>query len=104
MRFAFDAEMSMKKIGEIAQQEIYTIIRKSKNSHLINELLDENFCKTKFKVYYAVLSLTRTKDSKGRDRYYKTPIKIGRKTYYLCSQWCERSRKPLLDWLWTHRK
>ena len=103
LRFAFDAEMSMKKIGEIAQKEIPSIIAKTKNHALINDLLDEDFCKSNFKVYYSILSPVRVKDPKGRDRYYVTPIKVGRKTYYLCSQWCERSRKALLDWIWQNR-
>ena len=104
LRFAFDAEMSMYKIGKIAQKEIYPIIKKSSKYHLIGNLLDEDYCKTKFKVYYPILSTIRIKDSKGRDRYYATPIKIGRTNYYLCSQWCERSRKALLDWIWENKK
>jgi len=104
LRFAFDAEMSMKKIADIAQADIPPIIKKKKNIHLINDLLDENYCKTKLKVYYPILSPVRVKDSKGRDRYYATPVKIGRKNYYLCSQWYERSREPLLNWLWENRK
>lgn len=103
LRFAFDAEMSMYKIGEIAQKEIPAIISKTTKLHLIPDLLDPTYCKTQFKVYYPILSLTRTKDSKGRDRYYTNPIKIGKKNYYLCSQWCERSRGALLDWLWRNR-
>lgn len=105
LRFAFDAEMSMKKIGEIAREYIPKIIKKSSKRCLINDLLDENYCKTKLKVYFPILSYTRTKDSKGWDRYYSEPIlKIGKKDYYLCSQWHERSRKALLDWIWENRK
>ena len=103
LRFAFDAEMSMRKVGEIAQKEIPSIITKKSKRHLITDLLDDVYCKTQFKVYYAVLSPERAKDAKGRDRYYANPVRIGRKEYYLCSQWQDRSRKALLDWLWMHK-
>lgn len=103
LRFSFDAEMSMYKIGEIAQNKIPPIVQKKVNHHLVADLLDDTYCKTQFKVSYAVLSPVRTKDNKGRDRYYAKPIKIKRKEYYLCSQWYEKSRKALLDWLWENR-
>ena len=104
LRFAFDAEMSMKKIGEIAQKEILSIIKKSGKRYLINDLLDEFYCKKTFKIYYPLLTCVRTKDANGRDRYYAKPIKIGKTEYYLCSQWREASRKALLDWIWENRK
>ena len=106
LRFAFDAEMSMKKVGEIASEEIPDIIKKGKKHYLINDLLDEDYCKRTLKIYYPVLTLVRTKDAKGRDRYYaeSKAITIGKKKYYLCSQWREGSRKALLDWIWENRK
>lgn len=107
LRFAFDAEKSMKKIGEIASEEIPGIIKRRGKRHLINDLLDEDYCKKTFKIYYPVLSLVRTRDAKGRDRYYgeSKSIRIGKRKYYICSQWYdERSRKLLLDWIWDNRK
>lgn len=99
LRFSFDAKMSMAKVGEIAKKEIPLIIKKTKNRYLISELLDADYCKAQFKMYYAVLSLTRVPET----RYYATPIKIGRRVYYLCSQWGNRNREYLLDWIWKNK-
>ena len=102
LRFAFDAEMSMKKIGEIAQTEIPAIL--SKKPHLIKDFCDAIYCRNEFKVYYPILSKNEIIDAKGRKRTYSDTFRIRGKDYYLCSQWCERSRKALLDWIWINRK
>ena len=102
LRFAFDAEISMKKVGEIAQEKIPVIL--SKNKHLINDLLDPTYCKNKFKVYYSILSKNEMIDAYGRRRTYKNTYRIGKEDYYMCSQWHARSKKALLDWIWQNRK
>jgi 5-methylcytosine-specific restriction endonuclease McrA len=102
LRFAFDAEMSMKKIGEIAQTKIPAVLRKKK--HLISDFMDAKYCKNEFKVYYPILSKNEIIDANGIKRTYTDTIKIGKNDYYLCSQWHERCRKALLDWLWLNRK
>lgn len=101
LRFAFDVEMSMIKIGEIAQTRIPNVLRK--NKHLINDFMDATYCKEKFKVYYPIISKNEIVDAKGIKRTYVDSFKIGKNIYYLCSQWHERSRKALLDWLWVNR-
>lgn len=102
LRFAFDAEMSMKKIGEIAQTKIPAVLKK--NKHLVNDLLDATYCKKEFKLYYPMLSKNEIIDANGIKRTYINKYRFGKEDYYLCSQWHERSRKALLDWLWQNRK
>lgn len=36
-------------------------------------------------------------------RYYKTPIVIRGKQYFICSQWYERNRPKLVAWIQTHK-
>ena len=98
-QFAFEAEMSLKKIGIIAREEIPAIIKKRKNKDLIDALLNKEYCQEHFKLNYSVLSNEREQDAHGYYRYYCTPIKIGRKEYYLCKEWKEKSRAPLLKWI-----
>ncbi len=104
LQFAFEAEMSLKKVGIIAQEEIVAIIKKGKNRDLVEYLLNKEYCKKYFKLNYSILSAEREKDANGYYRYYSTPIKIGRKEYYLCKEWKERNRKPLLNWISENTK
>ena len=97
----FYAAMATKKVGQIAREEIPSIIAAKK--YLIAELLDRSYCKKTFNLdTYTVLAITRIY-STPHYRYYPDITNVDATDYYICSQWYEKHRKNLLDWIWIHR-
>ena len=91
-------------IGKFAREELGQILRKNKVSQSeIEKMLDPDYSKQKFHLNFPLLITQRTSE-KTSCRYYKEPIVIYEKTYYLCSQWYERHRNFLMEWLEKHKK
>ena len=89
-----------KSVGQIAREEIPPIITAKKN--LIPKLLDRGYCKKTFNLdTYTVLALTRIY-STPHYRYYPEATNVDATDYYICSQWYEKQRKNLLDWIWAN--
>lgn len=106
LRAAFDELMKQDKIAIIAQREIPSIIRQSKNRLLIPCLLDIDYCNRTFNLtQYPVLATSPMYDDSGRVRSYIDPVlRLGKTNYYLCAQWDKnRHLEPLLDWIWENR-
>jgi hypothetical protein len=106
LRTAFDELMKQDKIAIIAQREIPSIIRQSKNRLLIPCLLDIDYCYRTFNLtQYPVLATSPMYDDSGRVRSYIDPVlRLGKTNYYLCAQWDKnRHLEPLLDWIWENR-
>ena len=106
LRAAFDELMNQDKIAIIAQREIPSIIRQSKNRLLIPCLLDIDYCYRTFNLtQYPVLATSPMYDDSGRVKSYVDPVlRIGKTNYYLCAQWNKnRHLEPLLDWIWENR-
>ena len=74
---------------------------------LVAQLEDIDYCEDAFGIHYPLLKpLTITesasaaaKDECGRNRYWVTPILIDGERYLVCSQWYDRHREALGDWL-----
>jgi hypothetical protein len=106
LRATFDELMKQDKIAIIAQREIPSIIRQSKNRLLIPCLLDIDYCYRTFNLtQYPVLATSPMYDDSGRVRSYIDPVlRLGKTNYYLCAQWDKnRHLEPLLDWIWENR-
>ena len=98
---------SDKKIGRIVQEDFVKILTKSNISeHLVNGLQNLEFCKKFLKVNFPVLKevsngdiVLQRKDHLGYNRYYMNPIYIRGKQFLLTSQWKEKSRQSLFDFM-----
>ena len=74
------------------------------------QLQDAGYCKTQFGLAYPMLvkledgenPSIRSKDSNGHGRYYVNPLFICEQKYLLTSQWYERHRVSLENWLTAH--
>lgn len=105
LRAAFDALMKQDKISVIAQREIPSIIRQTKNRRLIPQLMDLNYSNKYFHAtQYPILATAPILDGAGREKSYADPVlRIGKTNYYLTAQWNKDHLDLLLDWIWQHR-
>ena len=65
----------------------------------ITDLQDKAQSKVLFGINFPVLDVAPAETK----RYYKKPVTINGKEYFLCSQWYERHRQALEDWINTHK-
>ena len=86
------------KIGELARRE-FTARIPSFSKDILNKLQDVAYCKEEFGLNYPVLSKKLIKTSK-KNRYYVPPVG----EYYICSEWYDRHKERLEDWLSRHKK
>lgn len=84
------------KIGELARRE-FTARIPYFSSDILAKLQDVAYCKEEFGLNYPVLSIKLIKTSK-KNRYYVPPV--GK--YYICSEWYDRHKEGLEDWLSKH--
>ena len=100
-RVEFDSMWSGMSVGKIAKQAIPPIIQKK--PHLVSSLMDRDYCAKTFDFdSYTILSHARIYRG-GNYRYFPEVVTVGTTDYYLCSQWYEKSRQPLLDWIWINK-
>ena len=88
------------KIGELAKSSFRRLFNENRLSPIdITNLLKDEYSHSEFGLNWKVLRYTSegTTDKLGNGRYYTREI-FGDK-YYLTSQWYERQRGPLLEWL-----
>lgn len=105
LRAAFDALMKQDQISVIAQREIPSIIRQTKNRRLIPQLMDLTYSNQHFHAtQYPILATAPMLDSAGREKSYADPVlRIGSTNYYLTAQWNKKHLDLLLNWIWQHR-
>ena len=87
-----------KKVGQIANQDLRnTLITSPKvTAKDVMDLCNKTISHSLFGITYPVLATTPS------IRYYKNPLVIHGKQYYLCSQWIEKHRTALENWIRTH--
>ena len=100
------AALDQLKIGRVVQ---LTITHMLKNDLLSDEIIErlqsKSWCKETFGINFPLLiDLSDSsdkdelrKDSKGRSRYYTTPIKHKGKTYLLCQEWNDAMHRQKYD-------
>lgn len=92
----FDYEERI-KVGILANVDLRKALEQLTDGDVINNLMDSQYCRENFYMRHPILSVGR--NDNNRDRYYKKPLKILEKEYYLCNDWYERNRYPLVKWM-----
>jgi len=94
-----DAVSSEPKVGIIAQTRLREVLESGNISKdEIERLLEREYSKQTFNINYPLLAKERLLPE-SCTRYYKKPLSIYGVEYFLCSQWYERDRDHLLNWI-----
>lgn len=96
-----------KAIGKIVQNEFVALLKSGKiDSYIISSLQNANYSKQMFDVNFPVLLSINSKneskkgvDHSGINRYYATPINLNGNLYLLTSQWYDRNKIKLVQWM-----
>lgn len=80
-------------MSDIVWNYLVPIIKKKRISDL-KDFTSGNF----FSLKWPVL-ITNREGHKDRDRYYATPIKKGKTSYYLTNHWTKHNKEALIDWI-----
>ena len=89
------------RVGEIANNDLRIVLASSSKvtNKDISDLQDKKRSNELFGINYPVLDVAPAETK----RYYKKPVTINGKEYFLCSQWYERHRQALEAWINTHK-
>ena len=101
------ANIVLRKILEEGAAEDYEIaeMQKSSNVKYIKRYVLEfgTYGKEKFNITYPVLLSENKIHLDTTFRFYREPLKIGEKVFYICSQWhLNRNKIPLENWIREH--
>lgn len=90
------------KIGKIVQIALRELLESGKveDAEIIN-LQDKNYCKMTFALNFPML--VNWDGEYNKVRYYVDPVSINGEKFALCSQWIERERPLLLNWIESHK-
>ena len=99
-----DDPFSEMKIGVIARTVFSNVLESGKvPKDEIERMQDKDYSKDTFDIQYPVLRKTNNPNSKKPEKYYKKPVSISGKYYFVCSEWYETSanndRPYLIKWL-----
>lgn len=84
------------KIGQYAKTIFESLLTNGKlSSSMIANLMDKNYCSRELSVFYPVLVICSSGNFDSQ-RYYKNLILD---KYLICSQWYEKNRVKIDDWL-----
>ena len=89
------------KVGAIANGVLRDYLKKGTILPMELEFLqDASYCKRNFDLNFPLL----VEEGKHFEkiRYYRQPLEINKKNYYITSQWFDRNKKPLIAWLKAH--
>lgn len=95
------------KIGYLAYELIKWVLENDRLSFQeITNLMTKEYTRAKFKkVVYPVLAESKNanRGNSMQLRYYKDPVVVNGKNYFITSQWFEESREDLLIWFNKHK-
>lgn len=84
------------KIGQYAKNTFESLLNGGKlSSSMMANLMDKNYCSRELSISYPVL-VVYSAGGFDPQRYYKNLV-LGK--YLICSQWYEKSRNKISDWL-----
>ena len=87
--------------GTLANTDLRRILSEERITHAdLQAFLSKAESKKLFGLNYPLLTENR-ETAKGR--YYKEPVRIFKKDYYICNDWYELSRNKLVQWLEDHK-
>lgn len=90
------------KIGQVAQKALKPILENGTiSANDFAQLQSKEHSKTLFNINYPLL--VKADSNYDKARYYSDPIKVGNTEYVLCSQWIEKDRNKLLQWIVNHK-
>lgn len=100
-------ELNNKKVGQIAKNDFIKLIsRDGFDIENIRLLTSARYSKNVFDVNYPILieidNINDTRkgvDHNGVNRYYKDPVRINNHYYLVTSQWYEKSKIKLINWI-----
>ncbi|MBR6509368.1 MAG: HNH endonuclease [Clostridia bacterium] len=104
-------DLQNKKVGIIVQNDFKQLLESNiLPDFIIDQLQDYKYCKNIFDINFTVLLKIKNesnishqrKDHLGRDRYYSTPITIKNEQYFLSSQWYDRNKYKLINFIANH--
>jgi hypothetical protein len=89
------------RVGEIAKNDLRKVLASSSKvtNKDISDLQDKSISQAIFGINFPVLDVAPA----DKKRYYAKPVTIKGKNYFLCSQWYDRHRQALEDWIDTHK-
>jgi len=99
-------EKSELKIGKYVQKTFNEIINKIDRNELEN-LQRQDYSKTVFDLQFPFLRKVQKSDKEKPLRYWKTPVRVMGKLYFMCSEWYEKepNNRPFYEnWLNKMRK
>ena len=110
--FTTDNIDATKAVGKIVQNELVTLLQSNKiDKYTIDFLQKREYSKSIFGVNYPVLLPIESEndnkkgvDNNGINRYYSKPIQIQGTFYLLTSQWYERNKDKLIQWMKKYYK
>lgn len=89
------------KVAHIVREELVPILQSADfPQDEIEDFMDWQFSRDVFGLGFPLLAESR----EPCERYYAQPITLHGQEYYLCSQWYERNRGPLIAWIEQHRR
>ena len=96
-------------IGRLVERSIHELLAKRLLSdEQVKFLTDKDFCKESLGINYPLLKevektqpLKEQKAVNKYPRYYAKPVIIGDKSYLICKEFFETSRKSYLEWLYS---
>jgi hypothetical protein len=97
------------KIGELVRIELGYLIEKGLISDDVTKLLQEkDYCKNVFDINYPFLKevergIKLERQVNGYPRYWKNPIDIKGKKFWVCKDWYDRNRPYFEKWLETEK-
>lgn len=90
-----NSKQSVNKVGRYAKNLFQSLLEGGKlNNIIISNLMDKNYCRRELGIYFPILVDETVKFDKTR--YYKNKI-VGK--YYICSQWYEKNRIKIDNWI-----
>lgn len=103
-RLADEVFRKLLEIGATADWEILEMQKTSSNKYIARYKINfGTYSHENFKLSYPVLLAEEKFNLDTRKRFYKEPLKIGGKNFYLCSQWYfEQNKQPLENWIREH--
>lgn len=84
-------------IGQYAKSIFSNLLNSNKlNDEQLSNLMDKNYCSKELGISYPVI-VEYDSENYDSSRYYKKDIILGK--YLICSQWYERNKIKINDWL-----
>lgn len=95
-------DMEVDKVGIIANGELRKILQSGKvPKEEISLLMDKGYSLTEFGLGYSLL--VRKDKEYDRKRYYSKPLNINGVEYVMTSQWYERNKERLIEWIENYK-